>query len=226
MTALHCLLYVCKLLIIYLSPFTLQRMQYLYLCVRSKIKLLQFISSLLFIFKFVIYILLIGKYETKKNLSHVNFISSDAGERLLLFFEDITEIRDPYYLDHIIKEQNLCEKFSSELNSKVNAQKADLYLISNGRIYSALEGCLLVQEFSKQPWIKFLRKKTSETRSLLNKAQITNFLQGILNENINIEDNKFINNEFRNCYGENWTILHFSIQKIIKGTRQRRDLVI
>ncbi|CAG8772095.1 26199_t:CDS:2, partial [Gigaspora margarita] len=141
MTALHCLLYVCKLLIIYLSPFTSQRMQYLYL----------------------------SKYETKKILSHVNFISSDAGERLLLFFENITEIRDLDYLDHIIKEQNLCEKFFSKLNSKVNAQKADLYLISNGRIFSALEG-----------------------------SQITNFLQGILNENINIKDNKFINYEFRN----------------------------
>ncbi|CAG8529133.1 2951_t:CDS:2, partial [Cetraspora pellucida] len=111
----------------------------------------------------------------------------------------ITEIRDPYYLDHVIEEPNLCEKFLIELNSNVDVQKADLYLIKNERIYSVLEGCILVQKFSKQQWIKFLRRKLrdyNEIRSLLSKSQIEIFLQGILDENISKGDNEFMNNEF------------------------------
>ncbi|CAG8500824.1 21760_t:CDS:2 [Gigaspora margarita] len=143
------------------------------------------------------------KYEKHEILSHSEFISSDEGERLLLFFEDFTEIRDPYCLNHVKPVSNLCEEFSAELNGKFNAQKADLYMIKNERIYSVLEGCLLVQKFSKQQWIKFLRKKLgdyNEIGSLLSKSQIVKFLQAILDENINTEDDKFIIKKVEESY--------------------------
>ncbi|KAF0464571.1 transient receptor potential cation channel subfamily a member 1-like [Gigaspora margarita] len=139
------------------------------------------------------------KGEKDRPLFHSNFISSDAGERLLLFFKDIIEIRDPYSLDKVIEEPILSEKFSAKLKNEVNAKKADLYLIKNEKIYSTLDGRLFIQEFSKQQWIEFLRKELgdyNEIRSLHSKTQIANFLKGILDENINKGDSKHIHNEF------------------------------
>ncbi|CAG8489168.1 25894_t:CDS:2 [Gigaspora margarita] len=136
--------------------------------------------------------LFIAKGEKDRPLFHSNFVSSDAGERLLLFFKDITEIRDPYSLDKIIEEPILSEKFSAKLNNE------------NEKIYSTLDGRLFVQEFSKQQWIEFLRKELgdyNEIRSLLSKVQITNFLKGILDENINKGDSEYINNEFKEPKG-------------------------
>ncbi|CAG8637916.1 628_t:CDS:2, partial [Cetraspora pellucida] len=163
----------------------------------------------------------------KKNLTYLNFISSDEGERILLFFDTITEIRDPYYLDHVIKEPNLCEKFSVELNNKIDVQKADLYLIKNERIYSVLEECILVQEFSKQQWIKFLRRKLedyNEIRPLLSKSQIEIFLQEILSENISKKDNEFINNEFKDKEVEK-TYNGFLVKWEVK-TKDRESFVL
>ncbi|KAF0554416.1 hypothetical protein F8M41_019185 [Gigaspora margarita] len=137
------------------------------------------------------------KYERHNNrLSHLEFISFDEGERLLLFFEDMIEIRDPYCLDHCIKVSNLCEKFLAEINGKENMQNADLYIIRNENMYIILEGRIFVQKFSKKQWIDFLRNKLhdyNEIKFLPSKLQIKKFLQGILDENINKSDNEFIN---------------------------------
>ncbi|CAG8439996.1 9320_t:CDS:2 [Cetraspora pellucida] len=136
------------------------------------------------------------KYKKRnKKLSHLEFISFDEGERLLLFFEDIIEIRDPYCLDHKIEVSNLCEEFLAEINGNEYIQNADLYVIKNESIYTILGGHIIIKKFTKVQWINFLRKKLhdyNEIRSLPSKLQIKDFLQKILNENSNKRDDEFI----------------------------------
>ncbi|RIB00312.1 hypothetical protein C2G38_2234782, partial [Gigaspora rosea] len=63
------------------------------------------------------------KYEQEKPLIHSEFISSDGGEKLLLFFEGIVEIRDPYCLKHVIYVEpmsKMCKELS-EINKEFQA---------------------------------------------------------------------------------------------------------
>ncbi|CAG8609950.1 17198_t:CDS:10, partial [Racocetra persica] len=109
-------------------------------------------------------------YELKKDLYVFN--------NSFTLLADFTEIRDPYCLNHVKTVSNICKKFLAKLNGKFNAQKADLYMIKNERIYSDY----------------------NEIGSLLSKSQIVEFLQVILDENINTEDDKFIIKKVEESY--------------------------
>ncbi|CAG8779414.1 4699_t:CDS:2 [Gigaspora margarita] len=138
-------------------------------------------------------ILSLIKYEQEKPLLHSGFISSDGGERLLLFFENIVEIRDPYCLKHVIYVEpmsKMCKELS-EINKKfpayIEIQDSEFNVFINEKIYSILDGSLRAQEISKLQWTIYLREKLNDynkIRSLPSKSQIEKFLSDIIKTHI------------------------------------------
>ncbi|CAG8774617.1 12192_t:CDS:2 [Gigaspora margarita] len=133
------------------------------------------------------------KYEQEKLLLHSEFISSDGGERLLLFFEGIVEIRDPYCLDHVIyvKPMSKMCKELSEINKEfpayIDIQNSEFNVFINEKIYSMFDESLRVQNVSKRQWTRYLLEKLNDydkIRSLPSKSQIENFLSDIIENHI------------------------------------------
>ncbi|KAF0554423.1 hypothetical protein F8M41_019192 [Gigaspora margarita] len=122
----------------------------------------------------------------------LEFISSDEVERLLLFFDDYLEIRDPYHLQHVIYNEPipisvLCEKLLNKATSKkLNMTEAEFKILLNENLYYILDNNLWVQEIFKKQWTKYLReelKDDNKIRVLPNKFQIEEILQRFTNEN-------------------------------------------
>ncbi|CAG8545620.1 7464_t:CDS:2 [Gigaspora margarita] len=102
------------------------------------------------------------KYRKESKLLYWEFISFDEGERLILFFENgKLEIQDPYDLK----------------NNKQDKINEKIYIVPDRQI--------LVQEISKQQWIKYLREKLGDhnkIRALPRKSQVKDFLQTIIQD--------------------------------------------
>ncbi|CAG8674756.1 13430_t:CDS:2, partial [Gigaspora rosea] len=129
--------------------------------------------------------LLLSKCNFEAELQHLEFISSDKEERLLLFFDnDNFEIRDPYDLDKVIEKKtisNLCE----ELSIKKPSKKEEFITMKNKKIYYTSDENLWVQEVSEKQWIKYLREKlkdNNKTKVLPSKPQIEEILKRFINK--------------------------------------------
>ncbi|CAG8806090.1 20387_t:CDS:2, partial [Gigaspora margarita] len=128
-----------------------------------------------------------------KGIQHFEFISSVEGERLLLFFYDNLEIRDPYNLQHVISNKTIAN-FYEELLELLNEetltklmQSVEFKTLMDKKIFFISNRCLWVKEVSDEQWIKYLREKLedyNEIRGLPNKFQIQNLLERFLNENM------------------------------------------
>ncbi|KAF0519098.1 transient receptor potential cation channel subfamily a member 1-like [Gigaspora margarita] len=123
------------------------------------------------------------EYRKKSDLLHFEFISFDEGEKLLLFFENNwLEIRDPYNLK-LYQTDNASNFFKELSNSNEDIEK--FKMLKNEKIYIVSDRQILVQEISKQQWIKYLREKLGdqdEIKALPRKSQIEDFLQTIIDE--------------------------------------------
>ncbi|CAG8752770.1 5482_t:CDS:2 [Cetraspora pellucida] len=134
------------------------------------------------------------KYENDKTLLRSEFISSDEGERLLLFFDDNNiEIRDPYHLQHCIIRtvSDLCRELSTSNKESLLMFEA----LIDEKIYNISNGHLWVQELTKQQWVTYLREQLmdkTKIRALPNKSQIENMLQNIIDEHSDKSDDEFI----------------------------------
>ncbi|KAF0561093.1 kinase-like protein [Gigaspora margarita] len=151
------------------------------------------------------------RYEQNKPLLHSEFISSDGGEKLLLFFENKVEIRDPYCLKHVINVESMSTmcKVLSEINKEyeystyIDIQNSKFNIIINEKIYSMLDESLRVQEISKKQWKKYLREKLSDydkIRSLPSKSQIEKFLSDIIKDYITEDGDGLIIRTIKDSY--------------------------
>ncbi|CAG8457200.1 3863_t:CDS:2 [Cetraspora pellucida] len=181
-----------------------------------------------------------------KSLLRSEFISSYGEERLLLFFEDAVEIRDPYCLEHvkyIETTSNLYEELSkseledlSELDKEyqkcLDILEAEFNMIINGKIYSVLNESLRVKDISKRQWKKYLREKLCDydkIRCFPNKSQVEEFLKEIIEKYLNEEG--IIIPEIKDSYGgalvkwvlkENGQIIQ--AQKLDKDNKQWKSV--
>ncbi|KAF0459332.1 transient receptor potential cation channel subfamily a member 1-like [Gigaspora margarita] len=151
------------------------------------------------------------KYENDRTLSHLEFISSDDGERLILFYDDYNlEIRDPYHLQHCFTKTipSLCKELST-LNGETFTKFKTL---TDEKIYSIRDGRLYIQELSRKHWIKYLREKLvdqNEIRTLPSKPQIEDILKTILSENEDQNDDDYIRKKMQELYEGSlvkWTV--------------------
>ncbi|RIB00417.1 hypothetical protein C2G38_1207849 [Gigaspora rosea] len=138
-------------------------------------------------------ILSLIRYEQEKPLLHSEFISSDGGERLLLFFENTVEIRDPYCLKHVINVEpipKMCKelsKINKEFSEYIDIQNSEFNVFIKEKIYSMLDESLRAQEVSKSQWTKYLLEKLNDynqIRSLPSKSQVEKFLSDIAENHI------------------------------------------
>ncbi|CAG8545638.1 7465_t:CDS:2 [Gigaspora margarita] len=125
----------------------------------------------------------LSQCKKKSDLLHFEFISFDEGEKLLLFFENNwLEIRDPYNLK-LYQTDNASSFFKELSNSNEDIEK--FKMLKNEKIYIVSDRQILIQEISKQQWIKYLREKLGdqdEIKALPRKSQIEDFLQTIIDE--------------------------------------------
>ncbi|CAG8592315.1 23528_t:CDS:2 [Cetraspora pellucida] len=133
--------------------------------------------------------------ETDKRLHDFKFISSNEAERLLLFYKDTLDVRDPYNLQHdVINDEYISNLFTELLNEKdsttINILNADFKTLIDEKIYCIPDGYLWIQKVSKKQWIKYLKGKLqdfNQMRILPSKSQIEKILQRLLKENENYE---------------------------------------
>ncbi|KAF0531631.1 nucleopolyhedrovirus p10 family protein [Gigaspora margarita] len=142
--------------------------------------------------------LLLSKCDFEAELQHLEFISSDKEERLLLFFDnDNFEIRDPYDLEQVIQKKTI-SKLCEELFDKKPSKKEEFITMIDKKIYYTSDENLWVQEVSEKQWIKYLReilKDYNKTKVLPSKPQIEEILERFIKEvNMTIikEDNMTI----------------------------------
>ncbi|CAG8600028.1 4620_t:CDS:2, partial [Dentiscutata heterogama] len=143
--------------------------------------------------------LLLSQCGLKKELQHLEFISSDKEERLLLFFDnDNFEIRDPYDLDHVTPDESVSklreELFNTEnlkeeetLKEATSKKEEEYTTMIDNKIYYTSDRYLRVQEVSRKQWIKYLReilKDYNKTRVLPSKPQIKEILERFIKGNI------------------------------------------
>ncbi|CAG8516274.1 16752_t:CDS:2 [Racocetra fulgida] len=126
----------------------------------------------------------------------LEFISSDEAERLLLFYNDKFDARDPYNVQHDFNDKptsNLyTELLSKKALTKLDISNAQIKELINEKIYCLSDKCLWIQEVSKERWIKYLQENLQDTdkiRILPSKSQIKEILQRLKNKN---EDNESI----------------------------------
>ncbi|CAG8495522.1 17654_t:CDS:2, partial [Racocetra fulgida] len=114
-------------------------------------------------------------------LLHLEFVSYDEVERLILFFDhDNLEIKDPFYLDKTCKTvvSDLCNKLLNELIDfdEKNLTKSDM---QEAKFKTLIDERIYFQGVSKEQWIKYLQEELNDynrIRALLAKSQIEDIL--------------------------------------------------